>query len=283
MADSPTTSERYARLVASSLGDPDRFSGAGRRAPRSIGSDALRPAEPIARLVMGPLPRISCHASTAGSRPCPDRLRRGRAARRRDPPALEGAAVGGRLGDSCPRLVWYVRTQRACRRLACERFLARLSAGDASRDARAGCARASGGAPAWRSAGRAHALRLTSPARGSPPCGCSRAPPGACLFDSLDPGCLGRPIDVRHPLLDLRLIRFALGLPAVPWCVNKHLLRRCLDGFPAAGADAEEGAAAVDPDAEMFRKVDPRALRVRWQCRRAGAVSGCRLDAARAR
>jgi hypothetical protein len=85
------------------------------------------------------------------------------------------------------------------------------------------------------------------------------------MFDSFDPGCLGKAIDVRHPLTDLRLIRFAFGLPAVPWCVDKHLLRRCLDGLPQAVLKRNKTPLVVDFDAEMFRKVDPRALHVHWQ------------------
>jgi asparagine synthase (glutamine-hydrolysing) len=52
------------------------------------------------------------------------------------------------------------------------------------------------------------------------------------LFDSFDAAYSVRPIEVRHPLLDMRLIRFASRLAAVPWCVNKYLLRRCLRSLP---------------------------------------------------
>ena len=33
-------------------------------------------------------------------------------------------------------------------------------------------------------------------------------------------------IEMRFPYLDLRVVRFALGLPNMPWAYNKHLLRR---------------------------------------------------------
>jgi asparagine synthase (glutamine-hydrolysing) len=73
------------------------------------------------------------------------------------------------------------------------------------------------------------------------------------VFDALDPGCLGRPIEFRHPLLDLRVVRFALALPAVPWCVDKHLLRRCLGGLPAEIARRPKTPLAEDPVAALDR------------------------------
>lgn len=49
--------------------------------------------------------------------------------------------------------------------------------------------------------------------------GCSFLP------DVYDPAVTGSPVEVRHPLLDLRVVRFALSVPPTPWCVDKHLLR----------------------------------------------------------
>ena len=34
--------------------------------------------------------------------------------------------------------------------------------------------------------------------------------------------------EVRHPFLDLRLLRYLLAVPAVPWCRSKYLLRRAM-------------------------------------------------------
>jgi asparagine synthase (glutamine-hydrolysing) len=45
------------------------------------------------------------------------------------------------------------------------------------------------------------------------------------LLESLDAGTTGVPLERRHPLLDLRLVEFLLALPAVPWCVDKHIFR----------------------------------------------------------
>jgi hypothetical protein len=37
-------------------------------------------------------------------------------------------------------------------------------------------------------------------------------------------------VEVRHPLLDLRLQRFFLRLPVLPWCADKELLRVSMQG-----------------------------------------------------
>ena len=48
------------------------------------------------------------------------------------------------------------------------------------------------------------------------------------VLDPADPGMSGWPIEQRHPLLDLRLVRFTLALPTVPWCVDKELFRAAM-------------------------------------------------------
>ena len=48
------------------------------------------------------------------------------------------------------------------------------------------------------------------------------------LFEREDPGATGIPAQIRHPFFDLRVIRFLLSLPPVPWCVDKGLLRQAL-------------------------------------------------------
>jgi asparagine synthase (glutamine-hydrolysing) len=51
---------------------------------------------------------------------------------------------------------------------------------------------------------------------------------GTDLFDS---GFTGAPVDFLHPLWDLRLLRFLLQVPTMPWCRNKHLMRVALKGL----------------------------------------------------
>jgi asparagine synthase (glutamine-hydrolysing) len=45
------------------------------------------------------------------------------------------------------------------------------------------------------------------------------------LFDECDPGYTHVPIEVSHPYMDLRILRFLLALPVIPWCRQKYILR----------------------------------------------------------
>jgi asparagine synthase (glutamine-hydrolysing) len=257
---------RYARLVASSLSIPIDVQSFDDGAPFDW-SGRLHPAEPPARVVMGPyldqLARLAGRFTTVLTG--------------FDGDALLGAAVRlhwrerlaqGRLGALARDLGWYVRTKRAPPPLGVRTRLARLGR-PASRPRRPGWLREG----FWRRAGleerwasSLRAPRVTGPRE--PSLRIFGGPAWGSLFDSYDPGCLGLPIEVRHPLCDLRLIRFALGLPAVPWCVDKHLLRRCLDGLPEAVRARPKTPLVVDFDAEVFRRAGPGTLRVRWQSER---------------
>lgn len=53
----------------------------------------------------------------------------------------------------------------------------------------------------------------------------------AGFFESYDPGVTGFPLEVRHPLFDLRLMDYLLSLPPVPWCINKELVRLATRGI----------------------------------------------------
>ena len=50
------------------------------------------------------------------------------------------------------------------------------------------------------------------------------------LFWIHDPGFTGLPLEVRHPMFDLRVLTFLLGIPPMPWCVDKELLRVAMKG-----------------------------------------------------
>lgn len=50
------------------------------------------------------------------------------------------------------------------------------------------------------------------------------------IFESFDAAVTGAQLEVRHPFLDLRLLRFMLAVPALPWCRSKYLLRRAMRG-----------------------------------------------------
>jgi asparagine synthase (glutamine-hydrolysing) len=49
-------------------------------------------------------------------------------------------------------------------------------------------------------------------------------------LESYDSGARERPVETRHPLFDLRVVRFCLRLPAIPWCSRKRLLRSAMRG-----------------------------------------------------
>ena len=45
------------------------------------------------------------------------------------------------------------------------------------------------------------------------------------IFESYDAGVTKIPLDVRHPLFDIRLVNYCLGVPPIPWFVDKTLAR----------------------------------------------------------
>ena len=65
----------------------------------------------------------------------------------------------------------------------------------------------------------------------------------ANLLESYDAGFTRVPVEVRHPIFDLRLVNFLLALPRLPWCSDKELLR--------------EAARGVLPDAVRLRRKSP--------------------------
>jgi len=51
------------------------------------------------------------------------------------------------------------------------------------------------------------------------------------LFESQHPAATLRPVDVRYPFFDRRVVEFGLALPSYPWCVNKTILREAMTGL----------------------------------------------------
>jgi asparagine synthase (glutamine-hydrolysing) len=54
--------------------------------------------------------------------------------------------------------------------------------------------------------------------------------PWSWYFETSDAGVTGVPIEIRYPFLDVRLVSYALSIPPIPWCVNKHILRVAMRG-----------------------------------------------------
>ena len=50
------------------------------------------------------------------------------------------------------------------------------------------------------------------------------------FFDGYTGACTGAPCEMRHPMIDLRVIDFCLSVEPYPWCHRKELLRRALAG-----------------------------------------------------
>lgn len=48
------------------------------------------------------------------------------------------------------------------------------------------------------------------------------------LFEGYDTERTGAHFEVRYPFVDVRMIRFMLAVPAIPWCRRKYLLRRAM-------------------------------------------------------
>ena len=51
------------------------------------------------------------------------------------------------------------------------------------------------------------------------------------LFNGFDAENTQACLEVRHPFLDLRLLRYLLRVPALPWCRSKYLIRRSMQGI----------------------------------------------------
>lgn len=49
-------------------------------------------------------------------------------------------------------------------------------------------------------------------------------------FESVDPGSMHLPAEVRYPFFDVRLVQYLLRLPTIPWCPEKTLLRVAMAG-----------------------------------------------------
>jgi asparagine synthase (glutamine-hydrolysing) len=248
----PDDERRYAELAARSLSIPiDIQPMDGGQLYDWVGR--LSPAEPFGEMGVGPyldqMGRLAARFSVVLTG--------------YDGDALLDAAVRlhwrerlaqGRLGALARDLVWYVTQMRALPPIGVRTYLARRRRG-AEPPSRPSWLREE----LWLRAGLeqrwAAAHPRTPVATSRQPIARSFASPGwSLLFDGYDPSYTGRAIEVRHPLADLRLIRFAFGLPAVPWCVDKHLLRRCLRDLPAEIRKRPKTPLGADPAAELLRR-----------------------------
>jgi len=92
------------------------------------------------------------------------------------------------------------------------------------------------------------------------------------VFDADDPAYTGVPIDVRHPYLDLRLLRFLLRVPAIPWARDKHLFRYALsDRLPAIVRTRPKTPLKGLPDYERGRRFGLPTVRASEELERYGS------------
>jgi len=69
------------------------------------------------------------------------------------------------------------------------------------------------------------------------------------LFDDCDINAASGHAEIRHPFLDLRLLRYMLALHAMPWCRNKLIIRKSMRrALPAEVLARKKAAVQVSPD-----------------------------------
>jgi asparagine synthase (glutamine-hydrolysing) len=75
------------------------------------------------------------------------------------------------------------------------------------------------------------------------------------LFELSDAGATRAAVEVRHPFFDLRLIKFLLALPALPWCSDKELIREAGRGvLPEAVRLRRKSPLLADPLIALLRR-----------------------------
>lgn len=75
------------------------------------------------------------------------------------------------------------------------------------------------------------------------------------LLEGADPGMTGIPVETRAPLFDLRVVRFLLRLPPLPWCADKELVRRAMRGLlPKMVLERPKTPLAADPLVQLVRR-----------------------------
>jgi asparagine synthase (glutamine-hydrolysing) len=83
----------------------------------------------------------------------------------------------------------------------------------------------------------------------------------ASLFEGYDAGATKLCVEIRHPFIDVRLVEYLLAIPAVPWCVNKHILRVAMTNqLPAAVLNRPKTPLAGDPALQLARDGSVRWL-----------------------
>ncbi len=81
------------------------------------------------------------------------------------------------------------------------------------------------------------------------------------FFERYDFACAQVPMEARHPLFDVRLQRFFLRLPVMPWCADKELLRIAMRGrLPNEIVKRPKAPFRGDPTGELLKDAAPESL-----------------------
>ncbi|CAN5664885.1 lasso peptide isopeptide bond-forming cyclase [soil metagenome] len=57
------------------------------------------------------------------------------------------------------------------------------------------------------------------------------SPDWSALFAGFDANVTSLPLEVRHPLIDIRLVEYLLSVPIIPWLLDKTILRAAMTGL----------------------------------------------------
>jgi asparagine synthase (glutamine-hydrolysing) len=127
--------------------------------------------------------------------------------------------------------------------------------------------------PPWLSSDLARRLQLQERARDTarrPPVGTALRPrpvraSGTTMWTTVfgrgDAECTRQPLEFRYPFADVRLVRYLLAVPVVPWCTDKTLLRESLRGLvPESVRLRRKTPMAIDPLRPALRNADPSVV-----------------------
>ena len=83
------------------------------------------------------------------------------------------------------------------------------------------------------------------------------SPRWRAMFDRHDCEYLAAPVEARFPFADLRLVNYLLNIPAIPWCIDKYILRRAMrNSLPPEVLARPKASLAGDPVAARVAKGD---------------------------
>ena len=176
---------------------------------------------------------------------------------------FQGCAKQLRLGTLVSGLAWYVATRRGLPPVGLRTSLRRMFKKEDS----------AGTYPEWIDEAFARRTGLQERCResNSEPSLTNHAHPTALhafnskvwapLFEGYDPGSTKLLLEVRHPFIDVRLVDYLLQIPAIPWCIDKHILRLALKHrLPPSILHRPKTPLAGDPTLHLAQRASVRCL-----------------------